>query len=122
MLIDETYDSRTSLKAKKTKPGSANLKLVQKQYKNHEHMLKVKKGQKERYSIALNGLTDMGNLTNLQIRGVSQLKKEMAEQRNCSKNLNMLRLHVNEITQEQEGLGYHIQENIIDHLKQKVAK
>ena len=50
-------------------------------------MKKAKKQQKERYQIAMNGLSKIENMTNLRIKGVSQLKKEIVEQRNVSKNL-----------------------------------
>ena len=56
----------------------------------------------------MNGLENIQNMTNLRIKGVSQLKKEIVEQRNISKNLYMQGLHLNEMTQEVEGLDYHI--------------
>ena len=68
----------------------------------------------------MNGLTNIEDMTHLQVLGVSQLKKEIIEQRNVSKNLYMQGLHLNEVTQEVEGLDHHIQDNIKAHFKEKV--
>ena len=70
----------------------------------------------------MNGVENIENMTNLQIRGVSKLKKEIVEQRNISKNLYMQGLHYNEVTQEIEGLDYHIKDNITAHFKDKIVR
>ena len=56
------------------------------------------------------------------MRGISQLKKEVVEQRYSTKLLDMNGLHRNEETEEIEGVENVISDNVKEFLKKKIVK